>query len=507
MSARLSRFAVLLLLWPALLRADRFYDVGSNTTFASFPAALTQVLADNGGGPFAVTVHVRAQSGLFAALDLNSGTYPLNPQPAAGLVLEALPGASPVFSGSGSSGLRVAGLANVTLRGMTIQGSNLDNLRLESAANLVADSLVLQGGSTSAITAIGCQSLLISNSQLGPASGTGLFLSACADARISNDALLAGSAPSYGFVVENSPRAWLDQDNSASADQAFSVFSSSNVSLSANVAINRSGLCGIALDNAPCTWVLKNLVVGESYGIDASSSTGCAFMQNTVWDHGTAGLYAHSNCAPLVLRNNLWEGFLALFMDSATQAGVNSDYQGFGPLQPAFILGVLNYSDLGSWQATGNDGHSLVSDPFFVNGSGSHASDFKLSPASPMQGYGANPFSALYNSDFFLDPLAPVPTPWDPGIHVVSGIQATPSATPMLPTATVTPTVTPSPSATPTASVTPSPIGTPTNPPPPTKTPTVTLTLTATPYPIQSNRVITLPQSLPALGRLAEHRL
>jgi hypothetical protein len=145
--------------------------------------------------------------------------------------------------------------------------------------------------------------------------------------------------------------------------------------------------------------------------------------------------------------------------------------------------------------------HSLVSDPLFINSSGSQAADFKLSQASPMQGYGTN-LSALYSTDFFLDPLAPVPTPWDPGIHVVSGIQATPSQTPVQPTFTSTPPDSPTPTFTPTPSFTASPIGTATNTPSPTKTFTVTLTPSVTPYPIQSNRVITYPNPYrPRLGK------
>ena len=424
----------------------------------------------------------------------NYSSYSLDPQPSAGLVIEALPGYTPLFSGAGSTGIHISGLAHVTLKGLKVQGNYGDSVRVDAAPYLTVDSLTLQGAAVSAITANSCPNLTLTNNLLLPATGTAIYLSSCADAFVWFNRVDASSAPSYGFVVQSSHRAWLDQNNSGAAEQAFNIFSSSNVTVSANVAINRGGTQsrGLVLDNAPYTWVLKNLLIGQSYGVEALASTACAFMQNTVWEHGPAALRTRSNCAPLILRNNLWQGVIVFFLDSATQAGMDSNNQGFNFSTGQFGLGVSSYPALSDWQVTGNDAQSLVADPAFVNGSGSQPSDFKLSLASPVQGYGAN-LSSLYTTDYFLNALPSGPATWDPGFHVISAPQSTPSPTPVLPTATFTPsaTMTASPSATPT--VTASPVGTLTNTPTPSKTATVTLTPTVTPYPIQHDRVITYP--------------
>jgi hypothetical protein len=479
----------------ALLRADLIYDVDSsgNTTFTTFSQALNQAALDN-VGPFSVTVRVRAR-GSFPPLDVNAATYALNPQPGAGLVLEAMPGYTPLFTGSGSTGVRVSGLAHVLLSGLRVSGSHSDSLRLEAAPYMIVQGLVLEGAAVSAITANSCPNLFLLDNQLAPATGAAVYLSNSADALVWSNSVDPNSAPSYGFVIQGSHRAWLDRNDGGGSEQAYNIFSSSNVTLSANVAIKRGGPSsrGLVLDNAPYTWVLKNLLVGQSYGVEALASTGCAFMQNTVWEHATAALRARSNCSPLLLRNNLWQGGFAFFLDGATEAGLDSDNQGFNFFASGqFGLGSSSYPSLGDWQVTGNDANSLVSDPNFVNSAGTLPADFKLTAASPMQGYGAN-LSTFYTSDYFLDALPAAPTPWDPGFHVESAPQASATLTPVLPTATATPTVSPSPSATPTPSFTASPVGSATITPSPSATFTTTLTPTVTPYPIQRDRVITYP--------------
>lgn len=477
--------------------ADRVYDVGSNTTFASFPLALAQAAFDN-TGPFAVTVRVRAMAdnnAPFPPLDINASAYALDPQPGAGLVLEPVPGYAPVFGGSGSAALRVSGIAHVTVQGLIINGSPSDSLRIEAAPDFIVDQVTVQGASVTGINATESPRLIIRHSVLAPASGAGLLLSACADAFISFNLVPATSNPSYGVVVQSSPRAWVDHNNSGGADQAFNVFSSDHVSLTANVAIRRGGNRGIVLDNAPYTYVLKNLLVGQQVGLEALASPNCALVQNTVWDHSTAGLYTRSNCSPLVLRNNLWQGFLALFLDSATEVGLDSDFQGFR-FSGQFGLGSSSYPNLATWQAgTLQDAHSLVSDAVFVNGSGQTADDFKLSPSSPMQGTGANLTTQYgYSTDLFEDPLPVLTqTPWDPGIHVVSAAQSSPTPTQVLPSATPSPSATASPTMTPPATATPPPPGSPTSSPTFTRTPTVSYTPSVTPYPIQKDKVITYP--------------
>jgi hypothetical protein len=481
-----------ILIWPAAASADLIYDVGPGN-YPSFSMALTRAAADN-PGPFAVTVVVRAQSGTYPPLDLNAAAYALNPQPAFGLVLQAAPGSNPIFSGAGGSGLRVSGIAYVTLQGLGVQGSNTDNLRLESAPHLIVDGLTLQGGSSSALTANDCPSLVVRNNTLDPASGAGLFINDCAGALISRNTVPAANGASYGFQIQASNGAWVDQNNGGGSDRAFNIYSSSYVTLSANVSIRRGGSSGVVLDNAPFNFVLKNLIVGQDFGIEASASTACAFMQNTVWSQGTAALYISSNCGPLRLRNNLWGGFFAFLMDGQTLSQLDSDYQGFRFTGSTFAVGgSTSYPALSDWQAAPQDLQShQADDSSFVNVAGSDPADFKLTTASPLTLTAENE-SSLYTTDYFLNNLAPAPTPWDPGFHVASAVQSTASPTPVLPTATITPTPSPSPSQTATPSATPSPIGTQTNTPTKAPTFTVTPTVTATAYPVQKDRVITYP--------------
>jgi Right handed beta helix region len=482
------RLFAMALIWPTVASADVFYDVGPGN-YPSFSMALTRAAADN-PGPFGVTVVVRAQSGTYPPLDLNAAAYALNPQPAFGLVLQAAPGSSPIFSGAGGSGLRVSGIAYVTLQGLGIQGSNTNNLDLESAPHLTVDGLALQGGSSSALTANDCPNLIVRNSTLDTASGVGLFINDCANALISRNTVPAANGASYGFQIQASNGAWVDQNNAGGSDRAFNIYSSSYVTLSANVSIKRGGSSGVVLDNAPFNFLLKNLIVGQDFGIEASASTGCAFMQNTVWDHGNDALLVSSSCDPLRLRNNLWGGYHAFEMDNQTLSTLDSDYQGFN-----FTGGLdgTSYRALSDWQALPQDVNSHeADDSSFVNAAGSTPADFKLTTASPLTLTAENE-SSLYTTDYFLNNLAPAPTPWDPGFHVASAVQSTASPTPVLPSPTITPTPSPSPSQTATPSATPSPVGTFTDTPTKAPTFTVTPTVTATGYPIQTDRVITYP--------------
>jgi hypothetical protein len=484
---------VLALLSSSPLAADALYDVGSNTTFASFNAAFIQVKNDQ-SGPFAVTARVRVLDGVYSGgFDLDAGLYALQPQPGAGLVIEADPNlASASLVGSGAYGIRLSGVANVSVRGLRVQGFSVSSLLLRSAANASFSQLSLEGAGASAVDALDCPGLVIDGCNLAPSAGTGIVVDQCDGAVLQGNRLQAGSSPSYGLVAQNSTGVQMDGNRADGANYAFNVFSCNNVTVVANVAIFRgSKQRGLVVDSSPGTLVLKNLLVGQVVGVELQSSTHCALYQNTVWEHSTAGLYVNAGSSDLVVKNNLWQGFFAYVVNAAAQATLTSNFNGFR-FDATLVSGVSSYNDLPAWQGAGFDAGSRDADPVFAVLAASDPEGFKLTGGSPLLGYGTDLYS-VYTTDYFGNHLSPAPAIWDPGIHVYSAPQntptVTPTATPVLPPPT--PTRSPTPSVT--MTFTPSPVGTATPSPSATLTATITPTYTVTPYPFQRDRVITYP--------------
>jgi hypothetical protein len=470
--------------------ADALYDVGSNTTFATFSAAFSQALVDQ-SGPFGVTAHVRVLDPVYNnSLDLDAGLTPLQPQPGAGLVIEAGPGlASATLSGLSTYGVRVSGVANVTIQGLHVQGFSVNSVKLESTSGSVLNGLSLDGAGAGAVDARSCTQLQVLNSEMNPQAGTGGLLSGCSQVLLQGN--VVNGTPSYGLVAQYSNAVLMDGNRADNADYAFNVFSCNNVTVSANVAIGRSSKRGLVLESSDGSLILKNLLVGQDVGMELQASAGCAVYQNTVWEHNTAALYANVGSSNLALRNNLWQGFIAYFLDSVVQTTLSSNNNGF-QYTARLASGIASYDSLAAWQAQGFDAGSRADVPGFVGVAGTQPKDYKLQLSSPMLGYGTD-MSAVYNTDYFGNHLSPFPAPWDPGIHVASAPQNTPTVTP-----TATP-LQPAPTASPTATLTisptftPSPIGTATPSPSPQPTATVTATATVTPYPYQRDRVITYP--------------
>lgn len=488
------RFLTLVCAWAFLnapLSADALYDVGSNTTFATFNAAFAQALAEN-PGPFGVTVRVRAMVPAPGALDLDAGLLGLQPQPAHPLVIEAGSGVAAVISGAGAYGIRISGVANVTVQGLTVQGFSVNSVKLQNAANASFLNNVLKGAGAGAVDAKDCNNLVLrGNSLSAPDGTTAVLVDGCDSALLQDNTVLSASAPSYGLVLRSSAHAQMLGNRADNADKAFNVFSSAAVTVNANVAIGRGKSYGLVLDNSPGVLITRNLLVGQTIGLELQSSKDCGAYQNTVWEHGTAGLHVGTSSGNLTLRNNLFHGYFALYFSSASQSTVNSNYNGYG-FTSQMGVGTGSYVTLGDWQVTGQDATAINADPLFAGVSGTQPEAFKLQPGSPMRGFGTD-LSALLSSDYFGNPLAAAPAIWDPGIHVVSAVQNTPTPTPT-PTM-VQPTATPTYTATPTVtpSFTASPIGTATFTPSITPTLTVTPTFTVTPYPFRHDRVLSYP--------------
>ncbi len=492
----------LLLLSATVTHADSFYDVGASTTFATFNAALSQVALDQGVSPFTQKIRVRGVTGVY----FETIQAPLGLQPQIGneLVIESMPGHSAQIQALGAYAVRISGVANVWIQGLRLRGALVAALSLVSAPNARVTSMNMAGSGSAEIDATGCQALLIQDSVFTPNNTSGVVLDECPDAIISNNQVLKPNLgfASYGLVIQNSPRSQLKNNQVLGASSAYSVFSSANVTLSANVAIVRGGSAGATLDNAPGTLLINNLLVGQDVGVQANASSNCAFYNNTIWEHGTGGLVTAAASSPMLLRNNLLQGFIALFFDDASLLGLNSDQN---LLQGSARIAVGNssaWTALTDWQGSGRDLNSYTGSPQFVAANGSSADDFKIQAGSPALLIGAN-LSATFSEDYFHNTHPPVTTPWDAGFHSLNALQATLTMSPT--PAPILPTLTPSASATPTVTVTPSasPMGTNTYTATPSPSHTITPTFTTTAYAIQKDRVIAYPNPYkPALGAL-----
>ena len=100
----------------------------------------------------------------------------MDPQPGAGLVIEAGPSVSPLVSGAGAYGIRVQDVAHVTVQGLRVQGFNVASVRLANAPDAVLQNNLLQGAGAGAIEAIGCDDLHVLGNDLAPNAGTAALL-------------------------------------------------------------------------------------------------------------------------------------------------------------------------------------------------------------------------------------------------------------------------------------------------------------------------------------------
>jgi parallel beta-helix repeat protein len=181
-----------------------------------------------------------------------------------------------------------------------------------------------------------------------------------------------------------------------------------------NLRISESSASGIYLHNSPANTIQRNRTYSnEDTGIQIQSgSNGCISLQNISWsnlDHGfdhlnatntlNVGNVAWGNAKSgisiegdatgtrvfdcIAVENGLAAGKADLYVDSSSTSGFQSDYNILWNSRPQ---APINYSDIRYFTvsaftaATGNDAHSIQSDPVFmspVNG------DFHLTAGSP----------------------------------------------------------------------------------------------------------------------------
>jgi parallel beta-helix repeat protein len=480
------------LLLPSLAGAA-VYDVGSNTSFASFAAAFAAMSADAPGLGASVTLTVNVQSGSYAeALQI-----PVLPNP----IQIIAPWGQSVFLNSGASiGVHVSGVANVRLEGLRLSGSSQTGILAESSPNLVLYRNLCSNNGGTEILIQSCPGAWISDNILAPDTGDALQIQNSANAVLRYNTVQGFSTATYasGITLDGCNQSLLTYNQIKGSITGLQVFNSTGVSVTANSAISYAGSnsTGLYADNSPNLWAWVNLLVGQADGIHIQNSAHCGIHNNSIWNHGFSAVLLASS-GNLDFRNNLLQGPLGLDMDGASQASLNSNHNDI-VASDHVAIGSSAYPTLGDWQVTGQDAQSLSLDPVFFNSNGFTPTDFQLQAGSPVLGQGAN-LSSLFILDYFQNTEGP----WDIGFHDASSIlPATPTptmtASPILPTSTPTPSF--SPSGTPT--ITPTPTMTATSlTPPPTATPSPTGT--PTPYPIQRKRLISYPNPFhPQLGPL-----
>ncbi len=139
-----------------------------------------------------------------------------------------------------------------------------------------------------------------------------------------------------------------------------------------------------------------NQVINNTRGIGVinnnSNNSGLTALNNVFYNNKNYNIIAE-NATSVVSRNNIF------YLSNNTQIAylcvgtIVSDYNNFNIEKSNFIN---SYSTLASWRsASGNDVHSFVNNPLFVN---SGNEDFRIQPASPCVNKGTN---VSLNKDFF----------------------------------------------------------------------------------------------------------
>jgi nitrous oxidase accessory protein NosD len=470
------------------------YDVGPNTTYASFNAALISASADALGLPPTETITVQAKAGVYS----ESVQVPPFSQP---LQIMAVFGENVVISSTAASayGIHVSGCPNVLIQGLKINNHLQAGVLIDSCPGATLRLNQLSDNSTE-LWIKSSPNVLVSDNILQPSNGSAFLMQDSPNSAIQYNQVSksdpANSDYSSGITVTNSAGSLLFRNRVFDALTGFSIFASNAVTLSANVSLARAGTTGVVIDNSNGCWLRNNLLVGQDYGLQVQYSPFNAIHNNSIWSHGTAGIFLQGSPS-VVLRNNILNGFAALVVDASNQSTLDSNYNDLlGSVYTA--LGASTYATLGDWQATSHDTlQSLSADPIFVNASGAQDTDFQLQGGSPVQGHGQD-LSSLFSVDYFDNQRL---APWDQGFHGLNVLPATPSptftASPIVPTATPTPTISPTVSPTPTYS----PIATAT--PTPTISPLNTITPTNSPtaYPIKHDKLVSYPNPYnPGLG-------
>jgi nitrous oxidase accessory protein NosD len=482
------------LFWPLSAEAA-VYDVGPPpASFGSIAAAFVSVTADAPGIPATETITVLVNGGSYSGL----GVVPLMAQP---LVISAVAGTQPLISSGGSFGISISGVANVTLQGLSVKNFTQAGVLLENCPGVRVIDNTLSNNATE-LWLKNCPGAYVSGNQLF-ASSSALRMedSPGSVLRHNRTQPYFSGLYSQGITVTNSAGTLVFHNWVTDANNGLTFIGCDAVTVSANVVVARTGspVQGITLDSSGGCWVLNNLAVGQLTGIVLHNAASAGLHNNTVWDHVLRGLRA-TNSPQLSLRNNIFAGDTALFLDAASMASLDSQYNDLDGQTQLAQGGSTAYPDLSAWQGTGNDTlQSISADPLFVDPGGDEASDFALQGGSPVQGRGLD-LSALFLTDYF-DDIRPSGSAWEQGFHALAGTPPTPT-----PTCTVSPVV-PTPTPSPSATASPSPAFSPTQSAVPSASPTRTQSATITPtfrptaYPFKRDKLVSYPNPYnPSLG-------
>jgi nitrous oxidase accessory protein NosD len=484
---RLPSLLIVALLAPLSL-SGAVYDVGANTTFSSFTSALLTLASDAAGLPATETLTVRAYAGVYN----ESVQVPIVSQP---VELKGGTGEFPLLNASGAYGVKVSGLAQVLIEGLSIQNYSQVGIYLANCQSAVVQGNFLKNNATEILVQDSPQALIRANGL--QVSGSGILVQNSPGAVVQAntcDPLVSSYSSAATFI--NSPNSWASANIFSGALNGLVVISSDSVTVSANAVLARGGIQGLSVDNSQGVWLLNNLSVGQSIGVQVQNSAEVGIQNNTVWDH-FKGL-SIKNSQDALLRNNIVQGDSCIDTDAFSQGFMDSENNNLVG-NNWLVVSASTYATLADWQAAGKDTiQSLSVNPAFLNPSGSHPLDFALQAGSPVQGIGQN-LSSLFSTDYFMD-LRPASGPWEPGFHALDNYSPTPTPTPTI--SPVLPTRTPSPTSTPTRTPVQPSTATPTPTVSASRTPSLTATASWSPtaYPNKKDKIIAYPNPFNPTG-------
>jgi parallel beta-helix repeat protein len=207
---------------------------------------------------------------------------------------------------------------------------------------------------------------------------------------------------SENIVVENN----LSENNAQKYEFEAGVWIDNSKNVVVRNNILRSNKVGLTITKSDRVIVHDNYLYINNRGAENlynaaglivdDSATNISVIQNTFYKNGANGMERggvnfglfHPTCTSIIFKNNIVSetaNVIDLFQDSCT--GFESDFNDFFNTRPLAIKWNQSQTDWSTYQAvSGQDAHSLTSDPFFADPT---TFDFSLQSASPLIGKGA----------------------------------------------------------------------------------------------------------------------
>ena len=206
---------------------------------------------------------------------------------------------------------------------------------------------------------------------------------------------------SENFVIENN----LSENNAQKYEFEAGVWIDDSKNIVVRNNVLRSNKVGLTITNSSRVIVHDNLVYHNNRGaknlnnatglIVEDSAINISVTHNTFYKNGASGMQHgavnfglfNPSCTNTTFKNNIvaeTANLVDLFQDSCS--GFVSDFNNFFNTRPLAIKWNQSQTDWATYQSvSGQDAHSLTSDPFFVN---PPTLNFSLQPTSPLNGRG-----------------------------------------------------------------------------------------------------------------------